>query len=217
MSHSLFGMTLLDQLEHRLQNGQDILRWDAEGWFGGDFNRIWYKTEGEKTVQGVAGGSGEFQALYGRLISPYWDAQVGVRHDRLWEPGVDIGRTFFVLGLEGLAPYRYEVQPALFVSEDGDVSARLTATKDLRITQRLITQTRFETGAAFQDARRFGVRSGLEYVEIGLRLRYEFRRELAPYVGVNWERKLGATAALARDSADHASSLAFVCGLRAWF
>lgn len=212
-----FGLLLLDQLEYRLGEGDDQFRWDAEGWYGGDFNRFWFKTEGEQTVQGPSAGRAEIHGYYSRLIAPFWDAQIGLRYDQLWEPGNDPSRFFAAIGVQGFAPYRFEVTPALFISEDGDFSARLTASKEYRITQRLVAQGRFETEIAAQDVPKFGVGEGFNSVELGLRLRYEIRREFAPYIGVSWERKLGQTADFARQAGDNPDVLHFVAGLRLWF
>lgn len=131
--------------------------------------------------------------------------------------GPDRARTFAVIGVQGLAPYWFEVTPALFISDDGDVSARLTASYDLLFTQRFIVQSRIEVNAAAQDARKFGVESGFNDVELGLRFRYEIRREFAPYIGVNWLRKLGDTADLAREEGDDVDALGVVVGFRLWF
>lgn len=122
-----------------------------------------------------------------------------------------------MFGLEGLAPYWFELAPALFVSEHGDISARLAATYDVLLTQRLILQPRLDLNAALQDAPKFGVGSGLNNVEAGLRLRYEIRREFAPYVGVTWIRQLGQTADLSRAAGSPVDDLRFVLGLRLWW
>lgn len=212
-----FGLLLLDQLEYRLGSGDDQFRWDAEGWYGGDFNRFWFKTEGEQTVQGPSAGRAEIHGYYSRLIAPFWDAQIGLRYDQLWEPGNDPSRFFGAIGVQGFAPYRFEVTPALFISEDGDFSARLTASKEYRVTQRLVAQGRFETEIAAQDVPKFGVGAGFNSVELGFRLRYEIRREFAPYIGVSWERKLGETADFARQGGEDPDVLHFVAGLRLWF
>jgi copper resistance protein B len=212
-----FGLLLLDQLEYRLGQGDDQFRWDAEGWYGGDFNRFWFKTEGEQTVQGPSAGRAEIHGYYSRLIAPFWDAQIGLRYDQLWEPGNDPSRFFAAIGVQGFAPYRFEVTPALFISEEGDFSARLTTSKEYRITQRLVAQGRFETEIAAQDVPKFGVGEGFNSVELGLRLRYEIRREFAPYIGVSWERKLGQTADFARQAGENPDVLHFVVGLRLWF
>lgn len=212
-----FGLLLVDQLEYRLNDSDDLFRWDTEGWYGGDFNRFWFKTEGEQALQGPSAGSAEVHGYYSRLIAPFWDAQIGVRYDQLWESGSDPSRFFAAIGVEGFAPYRFEVTPTLFISEDGDFSARFTATKEYRITQRLIAQGRFETEIAAQDVPKFGVGDGFNYVELGFRLRYEIRREFAPYIGVNWERKLGETARFARQGGEDPDVLSFVAGIRVWF
>lgn len=213
-----FWSVLIDQFEYRRNEGQaDTFKWDVEGWAGYDYNRIWIRTEGEQRVTGDTGGEAEVQLLYSQLIAPFWELQAGVRHQRLYGGGPERSRTFASFGAEGLAPYRFDVEPFLFVSEDGDVSARLAATFDLLLTQRLIAQPRFETNAAAQDAKEFGIGEGVNSVELGWRLRYEFTREFAPYVGVSWLRKLGDTATLARRAGDNVDTVTFVVGIRMWF
>ena len=208
---------LAEQLEFRVNDEDDLARWEIESWLGGDYNKVWLKTEGEWQTSGSSDGDAEVQLLYGRTIAPFWDFQMGVRQDVLFGSGPDRERTFAVIGVEGLAPYWFELTPALFVSDDGDVSFRLEGTYDLLLTQRLVLQPRVEVNAAFQDARKFGVESGFNDLELGLRLRYEIRRELAPYIGVNWLKKLGDTADLARDEGGDTSAVGFVVGLRLWF
>lgn len=215
--NALFGFALLDQFEYRTYDGApDTVRWDALGWYGTDYDRLWFRSEGESTTSGPSSTDAEFQLLYGRLIAPFWDAQVGVRYDTSSGPGPDRSRWLGVLSLQGFAPYRFEVEPALFVSEDGDLSARFTGTADWLLTQRLILQPRLETEVAAQDVEEFGVGQGLEYLELGLRLRYELRREFAPYAGVEWGQLFGRTADLARAGGDDDSNLTLVFGLRLW-
>ena len=212
-----FNYVLIDRLEFSSGDAPDALTLDAEGWYGGDRNKFWWKAEGSKQLSGPSSGEAEVQALYSRLVAPFWDLQAGVRYDRTWGSGPDHDRSFLVLGFEGLAPYWFELEPAVFVSEDGDVSAQLTATYDVLLTQRLILQPRLDLNAAAQDVPEFGVGSGLNNVELGLRLRYEIRREFAPYIGLNWIRQIGDTADLARASGDPVDDLRFVLGLRLWW
>jgi len=215
--NQVFTYLLFDQLEYRAQEGSDSFDWDVQGWIGTDRNKFWIKTEGSAGLSTGAGGDGEVQALYSHMIAPFWDFQAGVRYDRMYGPGADHGRAFVVVGLQGLAPYRFEVEPALFISEDGDVSARLTASYDLLVTQRLVLQPRFKTNLTIQRVRKFGIGRGVGDVELELRLRYEIKRQFAPYVGVSWVRKLGGTADLAYLAGRHVSNLAFVSGVRLWF
>ena len=121
-----------------------------------------------------------------------------------------------MVGLEGLAPYFFEVEPALFVSYKGDVSARFTGSYDLLLTQRLVAQPRLETNVAVQRVEDWGVGAGLNDIELGLRLRYEIRREIAPYVGVNWTQRYGAAADFARAEGGSASEANVVFGIRLW-
>lgn len=207
-----FYQVLVNLAEYQVRNGKDGYRWDGEAWVGGDINRFVVKSEGEGSVgEGVE--AAEVQALYSRAISPYFDFQVGVRQDL----GPSPARTYATLGFEGLAPGFFEVEGAVFVSDEGDILARLGGWYDQRITQRLILQPRVELNFAAQDIPENGIGSGLSTAELGLRLRYEIRREFAPYIGVSWERKIGGTARYARDEGDGASSLSFVAGIRSWF
>lgn len=212
-----FSYLLFDRLEYGLAKGAAEFRWDVQGWYGGDYNRFWFKTEGVQAASRGSAGEAEVQALYSRLVAPFWDIQVGVRHDRTWRPGIDLNRTFGVISLQGLAPYWFELEPALFISEGGDVSARLTASTDWLLTQRLILQPRLDLNAAVQSATRFGVAEGLNDIELGVRLRHEVHRQFAPYVGVSWLRRLGETAGLARRNGDGVAEFRLVLGVRAWF
>jgi len=187
-------------------------QWEGEAWFGGDEHRFVLKSEGEGArAHGVE--DAEVQALYSRPIGPYTDLQAGVRHD--FEPGPS--RTYATVGLETLFPYWFEAEGALFLSEKGHLSARLEGSTDYRLTQRLVLQPRAELNFAAESDRRRGVGSGLSDAEVGLRLRYEIRREFAPYVGVVWSRKIGDTADFARASGEDVEDTRAVVGLRAWF
>jgi copper resistance protein B len=207
-----FSQLMLDRLEYRMGKGADGYHWEGEGWIGGDINRFAFKTEGE----GAFGGPlerAEVQALYSRAIDPWFNLEAGVRHDIRPDPR----RTYAVVGIEGLAPYWFEVSAQAFLSNRGDAHLRLEGSYDQRISQRLILQPAAEINVAAQDVPELGIGSGVSDVELGLRLRYEFAREFAPYVGVNWERKLGDTARLARADGERASATSLVMGVRFWF
>ena len=207
-----YSQLMIDRLEYRALSGGDGYHWEGEGWIGGDVNRMAIKSEGE----GETGGrleSAELQLLYSRAIDPWWNIVGGVRQDFRPRPE----RTYATIGIEGLAPYWFEVEGQLFVSTRGDAHARLEASYDQRITQRLILQPAMEVNVAAQDVPELGIGSGLSDIELGLRLRYEFAREFAPYVGVNWERKLGDTARYAQRVGDDPAATSLVMGLRFWF
>jgi copper resistance protein B len=206
------GTVLFDQLEYRVRDGEKVVAWDGQAWYGGDYEKIFLKTLGEYNTSGTF-EKAEGQLLYSRLIAHFWDVQAGLRYD--FEP--DPSRAYGVIGLQGLAPGLFEVDLQGFVSEKGDLSARLEAEYDLLITQRLVLQPKAELAVAAQRVPELGVGSGLNDIELGLRLRYEFSREFAPYVGVHWERKVGETARLAREEGEQADSLWVVAGLRFWF
>jgi copper resistance protein B len=212
-----FNYVLLDRLEFSTGASPDALHLDAQGWYGGDRDKFWWKAEGTHQTQGASAGEGELQALYSQLVAPFWDFQAGLRYDRTWGPGPDHGRAFAVFGFTGLAPYWFEVEPALFVSEDGDVSARLSATYDALLSQRLVLQPRLDVNVALQEVPKFGIGSGFNNMELGLRLRYEIKREFAPYVGVTLSRQLGATADLARGTGVKVDEVRLVAGVRLWW
>lgn len=215
--HQLFWFFLLDQVEYRQAEKSEVVAWDASGWVGGDYNRLWLKTEGERNIADGAGGEFEVQALYGHMVSPFWDLQAGVRHDRSFGKEPKSNRTFAVLGAQGTAPYWFELEPALFVSEDGDLSFRLSCEYELLLTQRLVLAPTLEVNAAWHEVREFGVGRGLNDLELGLRVRYEVRREFAPYFGILWRRALGATAGIIREEGEEVTFTSFVAGLRLWF
>ena len=216
--HRLY--TLVDVLEYRPKTGagqSNGYRWDVEGWYGGDYNRLWFKSEGQKGSAFKADYDVDFQLLYGRFIRKYYDLQMGGRVETQSFRGRNVARGLGVIGIEGLVPYDYEVESALFIDQNGAVSARLSYTKDFLLTQQLIFQGRFETNAAVQRVEEFTTGSGLNNLEFGVRLRYEIRRELAPYVGISLDRSFGETAALVRDDGGDPSQIRFAVGVRAWF
>ncbi|MFZ5862345.1 MAG: copper resistance protein B [Nitrospirota bacterium] len=209
---SLLTFLEVEQFEYRAGNGADTFSWEAQGWIGGDYDRVWLKTKGDDVVNGAMERA-EMQLLYSRTIAAYWDLQLGARYDVKPNPS----RDYVVLGIQGLAPYFFEVDAAAFVSNKGDASARLEAEYELLLTQRLIAKPSAEFNVAVQDVEELGIGSGLTDVELGLRLRYEIVREVAPYLGVAWESKIGPTADIARRAGEDVDDLTFVTGVRFWF
>jgi copper resistance protein B len=204
---------LADRLEYQSNEGAPALLFDGQGWWGTDRNKLWVKSEIHRDFDAGRFEEAELQALWSRPISRFFDVQAGVRHD--FVRGAD--RTFGVIGVQGLAPYWFEIDAAVFVSGEGEVSARFEAEYDLLLTQRLILQPRTELNIAVQSVEEVGVGSGISTAEIGLRLRYEIIRQFAPYVGVNWERKVGETADLALADGENVGAASLVAGVRMWF
>ncbi len=213
MGNQVFTHLLFDQLEGRIHGGNKQFRWDGEGWVGTDTNRLWIKTEGFAGNGAVSDGDQE--ALYDRPIPRlrYFDAQVGLRED------LDSGprRIWGAVGIEGLAPYFFEFSPTLYFRDGGNVAGRIEGLYNLLITQRLVAQPEVEMNFYNKDDRSREVGSGLSDIDTGFRLRYEFSRKFAPYVGFAYNGKFGGTAAYAprlRETRDNAS---FVFGLRMWY
>lgn len=213
MDSMTFAMLLADQVEHSFAGPHDSFRFNGQAWIGGDYNRLWINTEGTKIYDGGLEDA-DLQLLYGRLVAPYWDLQGGLRYFRP-KPGAP-SRGSAVFGIQGLAPYWFEVQAATFISHKGEVSGRVEVEYDLLLTQRLIAQPRFETELAVQSARELGIGRGLSSAEAGLRVRYEIRREIAPYVGLVWTSRFGRTAEFARAANEPIRSLGLVIGIRVW-
>ena len=204
-------MILADRLEWQSGNGDEVFVWDGSAWYGGDYNRVWVETEGETLIGGETEAA-EIELLYGRAISPYFDVQAGIRQDI--EPD---SRTYAQIGLQGLAPYWFEVDLEGYLSEEGDFTAAFEAEYDLLLTQRLILQPRIETGFAFQDVADRDLGAGFTELETGVRLRYEIKREIAPYIGVSWSRTLGETASIARGLGEKEDAVSAVIGVRLWY
>lgn len=213
MDDDLFTLVKIDQLEYRYQDGNDLIVWEGQGRIGNDENKLTLKTEGEYVRKADEFENAEIQFLYQRMISDFFDAQIGIRHDIKPDPS----RTFGVIGINGLAPQWFETDASLFVSNKGDASLRLEAEYDILFTQRLILEPSAELNIAFTDDEETGVGSGLSDVELGLRLRYEISREVAPYIGINWERKVGKTSDFASEEGEDSNVFSVVAGLRIFF
>jgi len=208
----LLYMVKVDQLEARDSDDEGSLTaWEGHLWIGKDLNKIWIKTEGEHSSEGTE--SAEFQLLYSRAIDPNWDLQVGFRHDTDPDPE----RNWAVIGFNGVSPYWFEIDAALFVEEDGQESLRFEAEYEFMLTQKWVLSPEIEINWFSEDDDELGIGSGLADIEAGLRLRYEISREFAPYVGINYERLLGDTEDIAEAADEDTSETQLVAGLRFWF
>lgn len=205
-------MIMADRLEVQSADADDSLLWDGQAWYGGDIDKLWLKTEGHAELDGGDIEDAEIQALWSRAISPYWDVQAGLRYDI--EPD---GRAHAVLGLQGLAPYWFEIDAAGFLDDEGNLTARLEAEYDLRLTQRLILQPRIEAELSAQDDLSRGIGSGISGFDAGLRLRWEIVREFAPYIGIEWQASPGRTGDFVEAAGGEREETVFVAGLRAWY
>ncbi len=202
---------ILDQMEMREAAGNNSFSWDGEGWLGYDLQKFWVKAEGERTAGNT--DEAELQFLYSKAIARYWDFQLGVRYD--FEPSPS--RSWAVIGVKGLAPYFFDIDAAVFIGQSGRTALRFETEYELLLTQRLILAPDIEINLYGKNDPNVGIGSGLSDIEAGLRLRYEIRREVAPYIGVNWSRLFGNTADFARIAGESTSETQFVIGLRAWF
>lgn len=206
----LVSKVMADVIELASASGDTGYRWDVEASHGGDLHKLVFRTEGEGIRDEV--DSAEVQALYSRAVGRYTDFQAGVRYD--FEPD---GLAYATVGVGSLFPYWFDVEGALLLSESGDAFARFEGHYDLRFTQRLILQPRVELTLAAQDVPESDIGSGISSAEVSLRLRYDIRREFAPYIGVSFETSLGRSADLVRSSDGRVEETSVVVGLRAWF
>lgn len=213
--HDDFSKVMIDQLEWREAGaGEGRGAWDAQGWYGGDYNKLWIKTEGRYVGSGAERGvrDADLEALFDRVIARWWNLQAGLRQDI----GSGQARTWLALGIAGLAPQWIETEATAYLSDEGRAAVRLKAQYELLMTQRLILQPFAEANFYSRSDPRREVGSGLSELELSARLRYELCREIAPYVGVAWLRRFGATADLITAAGGDRSDLEIVLGLHAW-
>jgi copper resistance protein B len=209
--NTIQSFVLINRLETWDTDAGTGAAWEGQGWIGTDLNRFWVRSEGARLSGKTE--SANVELLYGRSISAWWDVVAGIRSDI--EPGTS--EHFAVVGIMGLAPYKYEIEATAYLAESGQAAARLEAEYDLLLTNRLILQPLLEMNLYGKDDADRGIGSGLSSVEAGLRLRYEVRREFAPYVGVQWEKAFGSTADFMRTAGKSANDREWVIGVRIWF
>jgi copper resistance protein B len=213
MDNAIYTFVRLGEAEYVSHSTADPFAYNADGWIGGDYTRVWFRAQGEHGRESE--GAVEAQVLYSRLVRPFWDLQIGARLDVLYGDE-SATRSLLAVGFQGLAPYWFEVESFVFVSDGGDVSARFEAMYDLPITQRLILEPEVSVDVAVQEVPEFAVGSGLSSLEIGARLRYEIVREFAPYVGWIYEGRFGGSADFSREAGEPARYGSFIAGIRMW-
>jgi len=206
-----FGLFTLDRFERVKTDDGYATAWNAEGWYGHDFDKVWFKSEGRYS-QGALDDA-DAQLLWSHAIAPYWDTQLGARRD--FGRGPD--RTWAAFGVQGLAPYWFELGVTAFVGQQNRTALRVESSYDMLLTQRWIVQSRFELNAYGKSDPMRGIAAGVSDAEFGLRLRYEIRREFAPYVGVEWHRRFGSRASVFDTGDERAFDTQAVAGLRLWF
>ncbi len=207
-----FGALLVDRLERvHTRDGDNATAYDMQAWFGRNYNRLVVKAEGE-VAQGKL-QEARTELLWGHAIATFWDTQLGMRYDS----GAGPDRGWLAFGVQGLAPYWFEVDAAAYVGDNGRIALRLEAEYELLLTQKLVLQPRLEINAYGKNDEALGIGSGLSDGAAGLRLRYEFTRQFAPYVGVERAGKFGKTADLARAAGEKTDETRWVAGVRFWF
>lgn len=206
-----FTHVLIEQFEDRTNGADHAFRYDGQGWYGTDTDKLWVKSEGQVGAHGRF-EDGQHEILYDRAISTFFDLQGGVRLDLDDGPA----RAWAALGVQGLMPYFIDVEATAYFSDRG-AAARLKASYDLLITQRLILQPQAELNFYSASDRGRGTGSGLSDIDAGLRLRYELSRKFAPYVGVTYQGRFGQAATFARRDRESTGDVRFAFGIRAWF
>lgn len=206
-----YGQFLADRFEWVRTDEESYASYDVIAWYGRDFDRLWFKSEGE--FDGGRLQDARSELLWGHAVAPFWDAQLGVRHDG----GAGAERTWLGVGFQGLAPYWFEVEATAYVGEAGRTAVRVKAEYELLFTQKLILQPSIEAEAYGRDDAGSGAGAGLSSLTAGLRLRYEIRREFAPYVGLEWAGLYGGAADFARTADQPADEGRVVAGVRFWF
>lgn len=211
--NQIFAMVQADRFEYQARDGSDLLLWDMQAWIGDDYNKLYLESEGEYLLDPEEFEEIGLELFYGRNVATFWDLRAGLRHD--FKPDPD--RTFAAFGVQGMAPYEFEIDATAYLSEDGDISATLEAEYHILFSQRLILQPRLELSAAVQEVEEYGVGQGFNSIELGLRLRYEISRKFAPYIGIAWSKKLGETADFAEAEGEDTDVFSTVAGIGWWF
>jgi copper resistance protein B len=209
--NSMFGMLLFERLEAWDASPGTGLAWDVQAWLGTDINRVWIRSEGEQAAGELE--SAGLELLYGRSVAPWWDVVAGVRHD--FKPGQS--QDFLALGVIGMTPYKFELEATAYIGESGRSTARFALEYETLLTNRLIAQPVIEAEFNGQSDAARASGAGLSTIEAGLRLRYEFSRRFAPYVGISWEKAYGQTAQYRLQDGEDADEMRLVAGLRMWF
>lgn len=208
---SINTFVLFDQLEWQTGGGEGVLNVDSKGWIGQDVNRLWFRGEGEGERSDLE--HAEAHVLYGRAVARWWDVVAGVRQD----VGPGPNRTWAAVGVQGLAPYWFEVEATAYLGAEGRTHVRLETEYELLITNRLVLQPLAEVEIYGKSDPERGIGAGLSSADFGLRVRYEFKREFAPYVGVTWNHKFFDTADFAREDGESVRSTRLAVGVRLWF
>jgi copper resistance protein B len=209
--NSIQHYTLVDRLETWNADQGGALEWDIQNWNGTDLNRLWLRSEGVRV--GGRTEDADLEVLYGRSVATWWDVVAGIRHD--FKPGDS--QDFAAIGVMGVAPYKFDVEATAYIGQSGQTAARVEVEYETLLTNKLILQPRIEANLFGQDDARRGIGSGLSTIEAGLRLRYEFTRRFAPYVGVVREQAFGNTAGYRRDAGIDSNDTRLVAGIRIWF
>lgn len=207
----MISMLSFKQLEQRKDGDETNISWDVDAWLGKDLHKLWIKSEGDYR-DGQREGS-EVEILYSKAVAPFWDVQTGWRSDF----NDTENRQWFALGLQGLAPYFFETELTFYLGENGQTAFRIDTEYELLITQRLILTPELEANFYGRNDRATNTGSGLSEIETGLRLRYEIRREFAPYIGVNYRKAMGKTADYSRDMGETAEATEWLVGIKFWF
>ncbi len=198
-------MFLADRFEI-LNNDENTRVWEGSFYIGYDIDKLYLYSDGEATADGLESSQNEL--VYSRAIAPFWDAQIGLSYDK----NVNASKTWVEVAIAGLAPYYFETRAALLVNTDGNIGLRLDAEYEALFTQKLILTPSLEADFYTKDDVELGIGSGLSNIEAGLRLRYEIKREFAPYIGITWEKTFGNT----RDY-NPVNETNFLVGVRFWF
>lgn len=212
MGNDVYTAVMLDRLEAQNSSSGHATYWEGQGWIGGDINKAWFKTQGDAAQGRVH--TADAQLLYSRAIAPYWDAQLGARHD--FQAQNQPSREWLALALKGLAPYNFDVDASAYFGSQG-AAARIKANYTLLFTQRLALVPEAEINLYSKSDPQRALGSGLSSLDLSLLLKYEIRREITPYLSVSWTGRYGATADFARARGVPANQASLVAGVRLWW
>lgn len=207
---------VMSEFEYLQEDGEGVLEWDIDAWYGRDLRKFWLKSSGEYAGSEVE--TANIELVYSRAVSAYWDQQYGLRQDFSADDAVDT-RTWISYGFIGTAPYFISVDARLFIGEDTSSQLLIELERELMLTQEWVLTPELDIIANGRSNEQYQEGSGLAEIELGLRLGYEHEgnRKFQPFIGLTARQRFGATRSVAKRQGRDSSSVEAMIGIHSWF
>lgn len=207
MTFTGLWMDRLERVRHEDGNATEL---EGRFWRGNSYDKFVINTEAEFVGNSLQ--RAEIDFLWSHAVTPFWNLRLGLTQ----EIGDAPDRSWATFSFRGLAPYWLDLETNIHIGEGGRTAFELEAEYDLLLTQRLVVQPRLDFKAYGKSDMAAGRGKGVANVEAGVRLRYEFSRQFAPYLGVERAAVFGETAKLL-PAGEPDRETHWVAGFRFWF